>query len=169
MRSSDAGEAGGSIYELRGTPADVPSATSRTRHRASGRRAIDEFLDEIKSRETLRCLGAQVEGDPSPADQIAYPTAVDDAQNYESTNLFIGNLASTVTEEKLRQVFGVYGEIYSIKIMWPRSEEERRRSRNKGFVSFVRRASWDRQISLAVAGTARRCGGRAQRHGRQTY
>ncbi len=36
-------------------------------------------------------------------------------------------------------LFGRYGEINSVKIMWPRSEEERARKRNCGFVSFRRR------------------------------
>lgn len=35
--------------------------------------------------------------------------------------------------------FGVYGDIGSVKIMWPRTEEERARQRNCGFVNFMRR------------------------------
>jgi hypothetical protein len=42
-------------------------------------------------------------------------------------------------EEDLLELFGRYGEINSVKIMWPRSEEERARKRNCGFVSFRRR------------------------------
>lgn len=37
-------------------------------------------------------------------------------------------------------LFGKYGDINSVKIMWPRSEEEKARKRNCGFVSFKRRA-----------------------------
>lgn len=37
-------------------------------------------------------------------------------------------------------LFGKYGEINSVKIMWPRSEEEKARKRNCGFVSFKLRA-----------------------------
>ena len=33
-------------------------------------------------------------------------------------------------------LFGKYGEINSVKVMWPRTEEERVRKRNCGFVSF---------------------------------
>lgn len=40
----------------------------------------------------------------------------------ETTNLYVGNLAPTVTEELLQEVFGKFGEIYSVKIMWPRTE-----------------------------------------------
>lgn len=36
-------------------------------------------------------------------------------------------------------MFSPYGKVYSIKIMWPRTDEERARKRNCGFVSFWRR------------------------------
>ena len=36
-------------------------------------------------------------------------------------------------------MFRKYGEINSIKVMWPRTDEERARKRNCGFVSFMRR------------------------------
>lgn len=98
----------------------------------SKRRHMDEFLQELKSRDAARALTERTVEVPR------IPAVVDDALNYESTNLFVGNLAASVTEEKLRQVFGQYGHIFSVKVMWPRSEDERRRSRNKGFVSFVR-------------------------------
>lgn len=35
--------------------------------------------------------------------------------------------------------FGKYGPIASVKIMWPRTQEERERNRNCGFVSFMKR------------------------------
>jgi U2-associated protein SR140 len=49
-------------------------------------------------------------------------------------------------------LFGRYGEINSVKIMWPRSEEERARKRNCGFVSFRRR----RDAEDALVSTAPR-------------
>ena len=54
------------------------------------------------------------------------------------TNLYVGNLSPEVTEERLIRVFCPYGEIESVKIMWPRSEEERKRKRNCGFVKFYK-------------------------------
>jgi len=36
-------------------------------------------------------------------------------------------------------MFGKFGAINSVKVMWPRTEEERARKRNCGFVSFKRR------------------------------
>ncbi|KAI9915933.1 hypothetical protein PsorP6_008450 [Peronosclerospora sorghi] len=43
----------------------------------------------------------------------------------------------------LQEEFGKYGEINSVKIMWPRSEEERARKRNCGFLSFYERRNAD--------------------------
>lgn len=37
------------------------------------------------------------------------------------------------------ELFGRYGEINSVKIMWPRTEEEKAKKRNCGFVSYMRR------------------------------
>jgi U2-associated protein SR140 len=38
------------------------------------------------------------------------------------------------------RTFGRFGPIASVKIMWPRTEEEHRRQRNCGFVAFMNRA-----------------------------
>lgn len=57
--------------------------------------------------------------------------------------LFVPILYHTILyheEEDLLDLFGKYGDINSVKIMWPRSEEEKARKRNCGFVSFKRRA-----------------------------
>jgi hypothetical protein len=40
----------------------------------------------------------------------------------------------------LYELFSKYGELNSIKVMWPRTDEEKARKRNCGFVSFMRRA-----------------------------
>ncbi|KAG9153619.1 hypothetical protein Leryth_008545 [Lithospermum erythrorhizon] len=57
----------------------------------------------------------------------------------QTTNLYVGNLAPQVDENFLLRTFGRFGPIASVKIMWPRTEEERRRQRNCGFVSFMNR------------------------------
>lgn len=44
-----------------------------------------------------------------------------------------------VDENFLLRTFGRFGPIASVKIMWPRTEEERRRQRNCGFVAFMNR------------------------------
>jgi len=93
------------------------------------KRAIDSFLDEIKTR--------QSSGRPPSPDPMARGSY--DDGDPDTTNLYVGNLAPSMTEEALNDIFGKYGEIYSVKIMWPRTEEERARKRNCGFVSFMQR------------------------------
>lgn len=54
-----------------------------------------------------------------------------------TTNLYVGNLAHDVDEEILKVEFGRFGAIGSVKIMWPRDEEQRAKGRNCGFVAFM--------------------------------
>ena len=55
-------------------------------------------------------------------------------------------------------MFGRYGEINSVKIMWPRSEEEKARKRNCGFVSFKLRAdAEDALVSGCLFGSIHDC------------
>jgi U2-associated protein SR140 len=44
-----------------------------------------------------------------------------------------------VNEDVLCAEFGKYGPIASVKVMWPRTEDEADRQRNCGFVSFMTR------------------------------
>lgn len=56
-----------------------------------------------------------------------------------STNLYVGNIHPTVTEMGLCHEFGKFGPIASVKIMWPRTLEEKEKGRNNGFVCFMNR------------------------------
>lgn len=44
-----------------------------------------------------------------------------------------------IDESFLLRTFGRFGPIASVKIMWPRSDDEKRRARNSGFVAFMKR------------------------------
>ena len=44
------------------------------------------------------------------------------------------------------EVFGRYGPLASIKIMWPRSEDEKQRGRNCGFVAYMARKDAERAL-----------------------
>ena len=44
-----------------------------------------------------------------------------------TTNVYVGNLPPSVTEEELSELFVPFGNLYSVKIMWPRTDEERAR------------------------------------------
>lgn len=63
-----------------------------------------------------------------------------------TTNLYLGNLNPKLTEQQLMEIFGRYGPLASIKIMWPRSDEEKSRGRNCGFVAYMSRKDGERAL-----------------------
>ncbi|KAJ8917423.1 hypothetical protein NQ315_005469 [Exocentrus adspersus] len=63
-----------------------------------------------------------------------------------STNLFVANLSSKVTENHLMLDFGAFGPLASVKIMWPRGAEEKGRNSNCGFVAFMSRKDAERAL-----------------------
>ncbi|XP_015109762.1 U2 snRNP-associated SURP motif-containing protein isoform X1 [Diachasma alloeum] len=63
-----------------------------------------------------------------------------------TTNLYLGNLNPKITEQQLMEIFGKFGPLASIKIMWPRSDEEKARQRNCGFVAFMSRRDGERAL-----------------------
>ncbi|XP_037544042.1 U2 snRNP-associated SURP motif-containing protein [Nematolebias whitei] len=74
--------------------------------------------------------------DLSPLEQ---PSLYDDTKWKSSTNLSIKCLSQKMNEEMLCREFCKYGPLASVKIMWPRSEEERSRISNRAFVAFMTR------------------------------
>lgn len=58
-----------------------------------------------------------------------------------------------MNEELLCQHFGKFGPLASVKVMWPRTEEERARKRNCGFVAFMKRADAEKALN-ELNGTA---------------
>lgn len=64
----------------------------------------------------------------------------------KTTNIYLGNLSPKITEIQLMELFGRYGPLASIKIMWPRSEEEKSRGRNCGFVAYMSRIDAERAL-----------------------
>ncbi|XP_018332349.1 U2 snRNP-associated SURP motif-containing protein [Agrilus planipennis] len=63
-----------------------------------------------------------------------------------TTNLFLRNLNPKVTEQQLMEIFGRYGPLASIKIIWPRSEEEKAKGSNCGFVAYMARKDAERAL-----------------------
>ncbi|KAH6782174.1 RNA recognition motif protein [Perilla frutescens var. frutescens] len=123
-------------------------------------RNIDHFMEELKHEQELRERRNQDReswrdsrhGDnsvpstrfdelpvPDEFDLMGRPGSFDDGDP-QTTNLYVGNLSPQVDENFLLRTFGRFGPTASVKIMWPRTEEERRRQRNCGFVSFMNRA-----------------------------
>ncbi|CAK9141325.1 unnamed protein product [Ilex paraguariensis] len=121
-------------------------------------RNIDHFMEELKHEQEMRERrnqerehwrdGRHSENSAPPSrfdelpddfDPSGKPGSFDDGDP-QTTNLYVGNLSPQVDENFLLRTFGRFGPIASVKIMWPRTEEERRRQRNCGFVAFMNRA-----------------------------
>jgi U2-associated protein SR140 len=98
---------------------------------------IDAFLNEILQERAATAVPvvATFNHPPVPA---ASEGSFDNGDP-STTNLYVGNLAPIVTEEQLIELFGAFGAINSVKVMWPRTAEEKAKKRNCGFVSFMRR------------------------------
>ncbi|EMS50692.1 U2 snRNP-associated SURP motif-containing protein [Triticum urartu] len=139
-----------------GKEPDKKKEDERPKEKEKGKpRAIDKFMEELKFEQELRERRNQERdgrhGDTStssshfdelpdefdPSGRI--PGSFDDGDP-QTTNLYVGNLSPQVDENFLLRTFGRFGPIASVKIMWPRTEEERRRQRNCGFVAFMNRA-----------------------------
>jgi U2-associated protein SR140 len=127
-------------------------AAKREQDALSGNKSrnIDSFLEELKSGRNQPppppppppgAGGVQLLRPPAPPPPPP-PRPVSGSHfdgDTRTTNLYIGNLAPTITEEVLIEHFGDMGEIASVKIMWPRTAEEKARQRNCGFVSYMKR------------------------------
>ncbi|XP_021730631.1 protein RRC1-like isoform X2 [Chenopodium quinoa] len=126
----------------------------KSKEKEKGRmRNIDNFMEELKHEQEMREKRNQDrdkwrEGElPTPITRFdELPDEFDagrgsfDDGDPQTTNLYVGNLSPKVDESFLLRTFGRFGPIASVKIMWPRTEEERRRQRNCGFVAFMNRS-----------------------------
>lgn len=90
----------------------------------------------------------QVLEHPEPIYRDQYPDTPGSFDNGDpnTTNLYLGNLNPKISEQQLMELFGRYGALASVKIMWPRSEEEKNRGRNCGFVAFMARKDAERAL-----------------------
>ena len=57
-----------------------------------------------------------------------------------------------MNEEMLCQTFGKFGPLASVKVMWPRTEEERSRGKNCGFVAYMKRKDADKALETMKGG-----------------
>ena len=64
-----------------------------------------------------------------------------------STNLFVRGIPQTFDEEGVFRVFSAYGPVASIRIMWPRQQDDKTRTTNIGFVAYMRRESAERAFA----------------------
>jgi len=137
---------GGPVQAMKFQP--PPEVDEKKAWKEKKPKAIDSLLEEMKAAQNSRQSGhpatmagalPQITIPGLGFDRDTGPGSKDDGLDPNTTNLYVGNLHTDVTEEMLYKDFAAFGRINSIKIMWPRTEEERRRSRNCGFVSFTNR------------------------------
>ncbi|XP_047316672.1 protein RRC1-like [Impatiens glandulifera] len=142
----------------KGKENDKKKEEERPREKEKGKsRNIDHFMEELKHEQEMRerrnqdregwrdgrqsessALSSLFDELPDDFDPSGKFGSFDDGDP-QTTNLYVGNLSPNVDENFLLRTFGRFGPIASVKIMWPRTEEERRRQRNCGFVAFMNR------------------------------
>uniref|UniRef100_A0A672RIJ6 U2 snRNP-associated SURP motif-containing protein n=1 Tax=Sinocyclocheilus grahami TaxID=75366 RepID=A0A672RIJ6_SINGR len=112
------------------------------RHRLKGRVSRFEPLPTMEGKRSSD--GSSRRNRPSILDDSA--PGSHDVGDPTTTNLYLGNINPQMNEEMLCQEFGRYGPLASVKIMWPRTDEERARERNCGFVAFMTRRDAERAL-----------------------
>uniref|UniRef100_A0A8B9KL92 U2 snRNP-associated SURP motif-containing protein n=1 Tax=Astyanax mexicanus TaxID=7994 RepID=A0A8B9KL92_ASTMX len=113
------------------------------RHRLKGRVSRFEPLSAMEGRRSSD--GSSRRNRPSSVLDDSAPGS-HDVGDPSTTNLYLGNINPQMNEEMLCQEFGRYGPLASVKIMWPRTDEERARERNCGFVAFMTRRDAERAL-----------------------
>uniref|UniRef100_A0A671PK49 U2 snRNP-associated SURP motif-containing protein-like n=1 Tax=Sinocyclocheilus anshuiensis TaxID=1608454 RepID=A0A671PK49_9TELE len=113
------------------------------RHRLKGRVSRFEPLPTTEGRRSSD--GSSRRNRPSSVLDDSAPGS-HDVGDPTTTNLYLGNINPQMNEEMLCQEFGRYGPLASVKIMWPRTDEERARERNCGFVAFMTRRDAERAL-----------------------
>ena len=106
-----------------GTPSSSGGSGGHHHHSSSSGGKDSSYLGDIGDK-----VGSHDTGDPN------------------TTNLYLGNLSPRLTEQQLLELFGKYGPLASIKIMWPRTEDEKARGRNCGFVAYMSRIDGERAL-----------------------
>ncbi|VDB87336.1 unnamed protein product [Peniophora sp. CBMAI 1063] len=132
--------------------------------RPKGKRAMDAFLEEIKreqaDREARFARGSGGRERSSATSMAAYEgqSGSKDRGDAETSNVFVSNLPSSVTEQSLGMYFARAGPVGSVKIMWPRTDGTQgpgadltssRRAKGaglSGFVSFMKRKGAEKAL-----------------------
>ncbi|GAW83187.1 U2 snRNP-associated SURP motif-containing protein [Plasmodium gonderi] len=115
---------------------------------------IDSFLEEIKLKQKIlderKILKEKAQLAKSEEEKIKINRKLIEIEKNETlfpyvprkervANLYIGNLSPEVTEEYICQRFGKFGKVNSVKIMYPRTDEDKKKARISGFVCFENR------------------------------
>jgi hypothetical protein len=162
----------------KGNRQPVPSSSSKRK------RNLDTFLEEIKKEHDQKEEKSSKQK-PLPHHQEFKSFRPQDVpyhlgenppdENITSTNLYISGLPMYMTEEELMAIFSFYGPVASVKILWPRTEEDHLKGKNCGFVNFVERKHAEEALNqmdgyeIAMHHFLKVCWGKAIRHGQKPY
>lgn len=117
------------------------------RHRIKGMlRGNNSSMPTSTSSSSLSSSSLATGKDSSYLGDIGDKIGSHDTGDPNTTNLYLGNLSPRLTEQQLLELFGKYGPLASIKIMWPRTEDEKARGRNCGFVAYMSRKDGERAL-----------------------
>ena len=94
------------------------------------KKQMDALIQELETEKSA------VLGEPRGLVPDKRGSYVEPEDEHRTTNLFVGNLAPTLTEEAIIDVFARFGDLLSLKVMWPRTAEERERNRVSCFVCY---------------------------------
>jgi RNA recognition motif-containing protein len=118
----------------------VPSVTSsmKRHHTAmtnSRKKQMDSLLQELEREKSFALNNTDTRSTTVfvPNKRGSY---VEPSEEHLTTNLFVGNVAPTISEEAIAAVFSKFGELVSLKVMWPRTPQERERNRVSCFVCY---------------------------------
>ena len=141
---------------------------SKKKEKEKKKSNLEMFKEELKAmqeeREERHRIKGTIKGGSSGSSQArdsyddgdrgrkgAFDAGSHDNGDPNTTNLYLGNLSPNLTEQKMLDLFGKFGPLASIKIMWPRTEDERSRGKNCGFVAYMSRKDGERALH-ALAG-----------------
>jgi len=115
-------------------PPQAPAAEKKKKKKPK-KKNIDLFLEEMKASQAAQGHRSKASA-PAPLAPLPDTFRREDPT---STNIYLKNLSLQSTEQQLLEHFAQYGAVASVKVMWPRTEEEKERTSNRGFVSFMQR------------------------------
>ena len=131
------------------------AAPSAKKRKLDKKRNIDLFLEEMKQSAADKAAGIFPSSSRGDRRGGGGGGGGEDASDPSSTNLFVGNLPVGMTERELAAHFALFGDIASVKIMWPRPSlnhnqdplsADKEKKHHSGFVSFMRRE--DAQVAV---------------------
>ncbi|CAF4064492.1 unnamed protein product [Rotaria sp. Silwood2] len=147
---------------LSAAPENKPKLKTEREKRKSNLESFKEELKRIQEERDRRHMqkrekeGKSTRFQPPPSTSLHSDLALDsDSLQHESrhssddpntTNLFINTIPRSMNETSIMELFGRYGPLASVKIMYPRSDEEKSRGTNCGFVAYMSRKDAERAM-----------------------